>query len=61
MGGERAPWRAAEVLVRSGLRILEVDGPVPTGFRDVDQPSDLSSGRSFDGILEDPADLDTGR
>jgi len=59
--GERAPWRAAEVLVRSGLRILEVDGPVPTGFRDVDQPLDLSSDRSSDVILEEPADLETGR
>ena len=59
--GERAPWRAAEALARSGLRILEVDGPVPTGFRDVDQPSDLASDRSSDGILEDSADLDTGR
>ena len=61
MDGERATWRAAEDSVDSGLQILEVDGPVPTGFRDVDQPSDLWSDRSFDGILEDPADLDTGR
>jgi len=59
--GERAPWRAAEVLVRSGLQILEVDGPVPTGFRDVDQPLDLSSGRSSDEIFEEPGDLETGR
>ncbi|SVC28870.1 uncharacterized protein METZ01_LOCUS281724, partial [marine metagenome] len=58
---ERATWRAAEVLVRSGLRILEVDGPVPTGFRDVDQPSDLSSDWWADGISEDPAALETGR
>ena len=61
MDGERATWRAAEVLVRSGLRILEVDGPVPTGFRDVDQPSDLSSDWWADGISEDSAALETGR
>ncbi len=59
--GERATWRAAEVLVRSGLRILEVDGSVPTGFRDVDQPSDLSSDRWPHGISEEPGDPETGR
>jgi molybdopterin-guanine dinucleotide biosynthesis protein A len=41
MDGERATWRAAEDSVDSGLQILEVDGPSPTGFCDVDQPSDL--------------------
>ena len=41
MDGERATWRAAEGSVDSGLQILEVDGPLPTGFCDVDQPSDL--------------------
>ena len=61
MDGERATWRAAEVLVDSGLRILEVDGPVPTGFGDVDQPSDLSPNQSAAEISEDPADLETGR
>ena len=61
MDGERATWRAAEVLVDSGLRILEVDGPVPTGFGDVDQPLDLSPNQSAAEISEDPADLETGR
>ena len=61
MDGERATWRAAEVLVDTGLRILEVDGPAPDGFRDVDQPSDLLSDQSADGISEDPGDLETGR
>ena len=61
MDGERATWRAAEVSVDRGLRILEVDGPAPTGFRDVDQPSDLRLDQLADGISEDPADLETGR
>ena len=61
VNGERATWRAAEVLVNRGLRILEVDGPAPNGFRDVDQPSDFLSDRFEDCLSEEPADLETGR
>jgi len=44
--GERSVWRAAETAATSGLRIVEVTGPVPAGFQDVDRPSDLdASGR----------------
>ncbi len=41
--GERAAWRAAEGAVTCGLSILEVTGPWPRGFSDVDQPGDLGT------------------
>ncbi len=59
--GERATWRAAEVSVGSGLRILEVDGPVPAGFDDVDQLEDLPRGRLAVGGSQDSADLGLGQ
>jgi len=54
--GERATWRAAEESVANGLRIVEVAGPSPDGFRDVDQPSDLQLDRPAGEAPGDPAD-----